>query len=329
MKITLSVLLVATFVVAAWAEKKVATNAPPAKDVNKKPPSPVGGRHRRATCGTPTRLPQQQATEIIKAHNTLRAKETSANMIRVQWSDEMAAMAQIWADQCTWGHGMLYDCNNNRIGQNLYLEASNTDYPVLNMTFVAESWWNEKFDYDFPTGKCVPGKLCGHYTQLVGAKSFEVGCAFTKCPTITVGTEVWKNALMVACDYTPPGNVVGEAVYKLGTTCSFCDSDGTGKGYKCVDNLCTPCSPATDATCKCGTPLTCVNGATWSTSTCSCQCPKGFYGLTCEKACSCADATEDCWAYVDYCKEPDYSEFMNDNCMKTCGFTCNLPAACS
>lgn len=331
MKIILVLLLSAACVSAAAAGgKQVSVDAPPARNMNTRtpPPGPAGRGKRAATCGTTTRLNAAQADEVIKAHNLFRSREPSSNMLKVVWNDEMAAIAQAWADKCQWEHGMLYDCAGNRIGQNLFVEASAGGYPGMNLTYVTDAWNNERNDWNWNTATCAPGKLCGHWTQLAGARSYQVGCAFAQCPTMNVAGSVWKNALYVVCDYTPPGNVIGEPIFLKGTACSNCDSEKTGKGYKCENNLCVECSPATDTSCKCGTPLACQNGGSWSASSCSCQCAKGFYGLTCEHSCSCGDTT-DCASWLDYCTNDDYKDYMMENCKGTCKFPCNLPAACS
>jgi len=298
MKITLILLAVAACVavVTCGEQKQVAVDAPPARDENLRakltPPMPGKGRERRAaTCGTQTRLRSTEADQVIYAHNLFRAREPASNMLKCEWSDEMAAVAQAWADKCTWEHGMLYDCSGNRLGQNLFCEASAGGYPAMNLTAVSEAWNNERNDWDFSANACKSGKICGHWTQLAGARSNYVGCAAAQCPTMTVGSSTWTNVLYVVCNYSPPGNVMGTATYQNGAQCSSCDSDSTGKGYKCVNNLCNSCSPSTDSTCKCGTPLSCSNGGVWSATTCSCQCPKAYYGLNCEHACTCADTS--------------------------------------
>jgi len=336
MKICL-ILLAAVVVVSVASptgdkKKQVSVDAPPARDENLKsrsPPLSKGREKRAATCGTQTRLHAVEADQVIYAHNLFRGREPAANMLKCEWSDEMAAVAQAWADKCQWEHGMLYDCSGNRVGQNLFVEASVGGYPAMNLTAVSEAWNNERNDWDFATQTCKSGKICGHWTQLAGARSYQVGCAYAQCPTMNVGGSVWKNALYVVCDYSPPGNVMGQPIYQSGTPCSSCDSEGTGKGYKCGNNLCNTCSPSTDSTCKCGAALTCSNGGSWSSTTCSCQCPKAFYGLKCEHACTCADTSPNCPYWNDYCGNPDYSDFMMENCKGTCKLPCSLPASCT
>jgi len=335
--IVLCALVLMAVVVSGRATDKtqIAIDAPTPSGVassfgGKVPPGCHGRSKRAATCGVQTTLRAVEAQESVLAHNLFRSKETSTNMLSMVWSDEMAAVAQAWANSCKWEHGMIYDCSGNRVGQNLFVEASIGGYPAKNMTRTIEAWSGEKKDYNPTTRTCATGAQCGHYTQVVAARSLEVGCAAAQCPTMVVSGQTWSNALYIVCDYRSPGNVVGEPLYESGTACSNCDSDGTGAGYKCSNKLCATCTPSTDSTCKCGTPLACEHDGAWSGSSCSCTCPKGFYGTKCEFTCTCTDISPaDCADWADYCADADYSEYMNENCKTTCKVPCNLPASCS
>lgn len=299
---------------------------------HKVPPGAHGRSKRAASCGIQTKLTSVQAQESVLAHNLFRGKETATNMVSMVWSDELAAVAQSWANTCKWEHGMLYDCSGDRMGQNLFVEASTGGYPALNITKVCEAWSAEKKDFNFATGQCAAGKMCGHYTQVAAARSREVGCAVAQCPTMIVSGVTWTNALFVVCDYRRPGNVVGEPVFIAGTPCSNCDSDATGSGYKCVNSkLCSKCTPSTDSTCKCGNPMFCDNGGAWSTSTCACVCPRGYYGSSCQYTCTCSDISpEDCAGWADLCNDAEYTDYMYENCKTTCNVTpCTLPPSCS
>ena len=86
--------------------------------------------------------------EILDAHNDLRgliargeepklAGVTASDMMELQWDDELAQGAQLWADQCLW----RYDSNNIcrfRVGQNLYQTATFPFLPLENRT--APDW---------------------------------------------------------------------------------------------------------------------------------------------------------------------------------------------
>jgi len=55
-------------------------------------------------------------------------------------------------------------------------------------TSIVVAWDGEKSDYTFATRTCASGKVCGHYTQVVWAKSKYLGCGYAYCPS-----EPYKN----------------------------------------------------------------------------------------------------------------------------------------
>ena len=57
----------------------------------------------------------------------------------------------------------------------------------------------------------------GHYTQVVWADTFKVGCGFTayRAPN------GWHNKYYV-CNYGPAGNIIGGSMYQEGSACSKC-----------------------------------------------------------------------------------------------------------
>lgn len=295
-------------------------------------PSAVHHHHkerRAATCGVVSTLTAAQQTESVNTHNYFRALEPAANMLKLVYSEEMSRVAQGYANKCTWGHGDLYDCSGARLGQNLYVSANPNGYPALNVTKVIAAWNGEKKDYTFQSNSCTPGAECGHYTQNCWARSGFVGCGFAQCASITVGGQVWTNAIYLVCDYTGPGNVAQSQMYQPGAACSACDTEQTGAGYKCDSGLCAACQPATDSSCKCGTPTSCTTGS-WNPGTCSCQCPPDHYGQQCEIPCTCNDVgTFDCATNTGLCTDPSYCVFMGQYCKKTCAQPCStLPTSC-
>jgi hypothetical protein len=70
-------------------------------------------------------------------------------------------------------------------------------------------WAAEADHFDYAANRC--SGVCGHYTQLVWRGTTSVGCAIQKCTSgspFSSGT--WYFAV---CDYSPPGNFVGERPY--------------------------------------------------------------------------------------------------------------------
>ncbi|KAJ8299044.1 hypothetical protein KUTeg_023104 [Tegillarca granosa] len=106
------------------------------------------------------------------------------------WDDEVASIAQKWADNCVTSH----DQNYNRFipgrlqsGQNLYYGSAKVtwDQPI-------NAWHSEVSDFTFG-GSNNLGQV-GHYTQVVWAKSTKIGCGYAKCGSV----------YYYVCNYSPP-----------------------------------------------------------------------------------------------------------------------------
>jgi len=143
---------------------------------------------------------------ITAAHNSVRANVSPAPptpMPAMVWDAAVALDAQAWANNCVWGHG-----GNPNEGQNIYAAAGFTP----STSDVVTSWANEVADYDYATNTCATGKVCGHYTQVVWASSTKLGCGMAFCTTNSPfsGFPNWN---FWVCNYSPPGNYVGQKPY--------------------------------------------------------------------------------------------------------------------
>lgn len=50
------------------------------------------------------------------------------------------------------------------VGENLYI-TSNYQYEGVTKAAI-QAWYNEKSDYEYESNTCMPGEVCGHYTQV-------------------------------------------------------------------------------------------------------------------------------------------------------------------
>lgn len=89
-------------------------------------------------------------------HNKLRSKvaigqefrgnpgpqKHAANMLEMSWDDELAKIAQRWADQCQFGHDTDRDVIRFRVGQNVY-EASDFREGPIEWPRAIQSWYDE------------------------------------------------------------------------------------------------------------------------------------------------------------------------------------------
>lgn len=194
-------------------------------------------------------LSDAEKRTIVRTHNVVRsrvanghawAKTTSfgpqpqaANMHQLFWDEELAAIAQRWADQClsfytNTPHDDCRDTFRFPVGQNIVTTAFSK--PVAsNVRARCLDWYGELLYFDpkwvekFATNPDPdPLKQIGHYTQMVWGWSYAIGCARV------VFTEQFKSEQRpwtierLVCNYAPSGNYLGEALYAVGPPCSQC-----------------------------------------------------------------------------------------------------------
>lgn len=134
---------------------------------------------------------------MLEAHNVYRRAVGAGDL---GWSSDAAAVAQGWADSLkAKGCPLAHNPDRGPYGENAYSSSgmSPTSKDVV------DAWASEKSDYTYGTNTCASGKVCGHYTQIVWAKTTLVGCGKASCGA----KQVW------ICDYSPPGNFTGQKPY--------------------------------------------------------------------------------------------------------------------
>ncbi|KAE8708015.1 pentatricopeptide repeat-containing protein [Hibiscus syriacus] len=137
-------------------------------------------------------LPRSEIKQILKAHNEARAHESEPLYV---WDESLALYARQWADK------RINDCrivhSNGPYGENIFLAAKDH----WSIPKAVKSWVNEEKYYDKESNVCQPGKMCGHYTQIVWRDTMKVGCARVKCE---------MGGVFIMCSYDPPGNYQDE-----------------------------------------------------------------------------------------------------------------------
>jgi len=148
------------------------------------------------------------AAEYVTATNAVRAAVTEpasytltwVPLPNVTWSDTVAASAQAWADHLAQVNncGLEHE-TQNAYGENLAAGSNLSPTQAVNM-WAGEAnlyTWSAKYTMnDFNAGS-------GHYTQLVWRKSIQIGCGSATC----------GRSVVISCRYSPPGNMIGAAVY--------------------------------------------------------------------------------------------------------------------
>uniref|UniRef100_UPI0037E846C5 GLIPR1-like protein 1 n=1 Tax=Semicossyphus pulcher TaxID=241346 RepID=UPI0037E846C5 len=170
-------------------------------------------------------------TECVKEHNRARSSVSppASNMLYMTWDEDLAITSRAWARHCVFEHNpQRRHPTFSSVGENIW-----TGYPpsTFDVTGAIKSWVDEKQVYDYDSQVCR--SVCGHYTQVVWANSYKVGCAAHLCPNGVQKTGFGPTAgVLFVCNYAPAGNVNGRKPYESkGAACSGCE--GT-----CVDQLC-------------------------------------------------------------------------------------------
>lgn len=186
---------------------------------------------------------------IVNIHNHIRSRvangeemvrngiplPTASNMMEMTWDDELAKIAQRWADQCRFQHDKCRNSERFHVGQNI--ARSTTRDKSYATSFVYQFY--KELQIFLP--KTIFGKYnspnrfskVGHYTQMIWATTKYIGCARISHRPAN------KNRIYqyVVCNYGPAGNVHKRNIYEIGIPCSKCPY-GT-KCSKIYPGLCT------------------------------------------------------------------------------------------
>jgi pathogenesis-related protein 1 len=148
---------------------------------------------------------------FITAHNNWRAKVGVKE--KLGYSPTLAESAQAWADNLKQTNHcqMRHSKPEGKYGENIFWGSAlnwsdgRKELQRVSPEKVVDSWGSEKADYDYANNSCAPGKMCGHYTQVVWRTTETVGCAMAVCEDTK--QQVW------VCQYQPAGNWVGKKPY--------------------------------------------------------------------------------------------------------------------
>lgn len=190
---------------------------------------------------------------IIKTHNDLRNKIASqttefgnkfplaSNMRQVYWSEEIAKLAQQHADKKAYMHSkdtFRKTATFSYIGENIAFEAYSNGQPSPNWQKIISNWYGEikDFNQDVTVFKPSTGAPIGHFTQVVWAETYAIGCGLSSYPQNDKGT-----FFFYVCEYGPGANVIGSPIYLKGNR--KCASGTTNSnGYSalcCIANKCS------------------------------------------------------------------------------------------
>jgi hypothetical protein len=174
---------------------------------------------------------------IVQTHNKLRNDIAlslnknspklpfASNMIQMYYSDAVEKKAQAWTDRKKFMHSSYayrkqpdFGC-----GENIYMSMMSGGKPKRNWEKAIKAWYGEIKDMG---GKSVDsfasgGPVTGHFTQVIWAHSYIVGCGHIQFMDAGWITQIYL------CQYGPVANIIGMPVYKSSKT----------KGCKCDAGL--------------------------------------------------------------------------------------------
>ncbi|XP_021114175.1 glioma pathogenesis-related protein 1 [Heterocephalus glaber] len=142
--------------------------------------------------------------DCVRIHNKFRSEvnPTASDMLYMTWDPALAQVAKAWAKNCLFGHNPQLKShrlhpNFDSLGENIWTGS----LFLFSVSSAISNWYNEIQYYDFNTQKC--NNVCGHYTQVVWADSYKVGCAVQFCPRVS-GFDTLSNGAHFICNYGPP-----------------------------------------------------------------------------------------------------------------------------
>ncbi|XP_015113012.1 venom allergen 5 [Diachasma alloeum] len=166
-------------------------------------------------------LTPEEKKEILYAHNTFRARVASGRETRglggpqpvgnippLQWDEELAQIAQRWANQCNFGHDKCRNVDRFRVGQNVAYKGWSDGYNTK-LTELVTMWYDEveHFDRSLISSFQFHTKI-GHYTQMVWGKTTTVGCGLVRYKKDDMFTTY------LVCNYGERGNMENEPIYE-------------------------------------------------------------------------------------------------------------------
>jgi hypothetical protein len=210
-------------------------------------------------CNTYTKsLTDEEKQKIIDIHNTYRnqiATQTNTvgdkqpfakNMIQMYWNDNIAYKAQEHANNCKFKHStsQFRSQPTYKTGENIYIfGSSKKEGNKIDWQKCVDAWFNEIKDFKWPKSvdkfDSVPSqKPTGHFTQVIWANSYEVGCGIAQFE------EKGMYKTLHVCQYGPVGNVRGLPIYESSTkkenNCPFLTGTNNSKypGLCCPNKFC-------------------------------------------------------------------------------------------
>lgn len=153
--------------------------------------------------GFPSSVRSQSADPqaYLTPHNAARSQVSEQGLV---WNNSLAAYALSWAQHQRDTANCALRHSNGPYGENIFWGYRSS--APFGPADAVNAWVSEKQYYNYPSNTCAAGQVCGHYTQVVWAKTTKVGCASVTCND-------QYHSVFIICSYNPPGNYVGQTPY--------------------------------------------------------------------------------------------------------------------
>lgn len=140
-----------------------------------------------------------EAVQFLYAHNVVRATHWE---LPLAWDPTLESYARWWATQRKGDCRLLHSFPDGgfQLGENIFW-GSGSGWGPLD---AVRNWAGEERDYSYAANACAPGRICGHYTQMVWKDTRRLGCSRVVCD---------GGGVFMTCNYYPPGNYIGEKPY--------------------------------------------------------------------------------------------------------------------
>ncbi|KAL3267947.1 hypothetical protein HHI36_007084 [Cryptolaemus montrouzieri] len=204
-------------------------------------------------------LTLENKTDIVDIHNNLRnfvasggyINETdthfpeAAAMNYLRWSDELASIAQRWADQCLPNENQdeCRDTEEFAVGQNVVVVEISSRENIPNFPDLFMTKWSNSFHYfnlnDIVEFNASKIDEIGQYSQLIWDTTEYIGCALITFKSPFVEKTSTVHIVRMVCNYGPSGNLQDTPIYKVGQPCSLCVSKQCHERFHslCIMNL--------------------------------------------------------------------------------------------
>ncbi|KAL0882259.1 hypothetical protein ABMA27_000790 [Loxostege sticticalis] len=150
----------------------------------------------------------------------------AANMNKIYWSDELAAFAQRWVDQCDSStrpdkEDECRDLEDSPVGQNIVSILGPS--PGMHLTSLIDVWFMQKRDYKGSVAYYNQSRdwKTNHFTQLIWAETDRIGCGRARFYVDQKESIIER----LVCNFAPRGNINGKPVYAIGYPATQCQKN--------------------------------------------------------------------------------------------------------